>query len=201
MLSASFALCYSVSQVQFVLFMKLLPKLARLDAPKAAREFEDAMRAERTAPLPGTVEAADSKDPSIAVRAYRVSEKTLAGKTMGDIRRSAPGVGHRVRAPRYRVARDSMSHTLAAGDEIVISAPVDKQIRVREVLGPEVPDAEARALSQMHTVDVVINQDDAAGRSLPDFSAVWPWAVSECSIPRRSRAAGRRCDQARKRAM
>ena len=86
MLSASFALCYSVSQVQFVLFMKLLPKLASLDAPKAAREFEDAMRAERTSPLPGTVEAADSKDSSIAVRAYRVSDKTLAGKTIGDIR-------------------------------------------------------------------------------------------------------------------
>ena len=44
MLSASFALCYSVSQVQFVLFMKLLPALARLDAPKSAREFENAMR-------------------------------------------------------------------------------------------------------------------------------------------------------------
>ena len=106
MLSASFALCYSVSQVQFVLFMKLLPKLASLDAPKAAREFEDAMRAERTSPLPGTVEAADSKDSSIAVRAYRVSDKTLAGKTIGDIRQRAPGCLHRVRAPRDRVARD-----------------------------------------------------------------------------------------------
>ena len=61
------------------------------------------------------------------------------------------------------------STTLTAGDEIVISAPIDKQIRVREVLGPEVPDAEARALSRMHTVDVVINQDDAAGGSLPEL--------------------------------
>ena len=59
--------------------------------------------------------------------------------------------------------------TLAAGDEIVISAPVDKQIRVREVLGPEVADVEARALSQMHTVDVVISRDEAAGGSLPEL--------------------------------
>ena len=44
MLSASFALCYAATQVQFVLFMKLLPTLAGIDAPKAAREFEEAMR-------------------------------------------------------------------------------------------------------------------------------------------------------------
>ena len=60
MLSASFALCYAATQVQFVLFMKVLPRLAGIDAPKAAREFEAAMRGERTAPLPGTVEAADA---------------------------------------------------------------------------------------------------------------------------------------------
>src|SRR5262245_17178218 len=67
MLSASFALCYAATQVQFVLFMKVLPRLASFDAPKAAREFEAAMRGERTAPLPGTVEAADAIDASIAV--------------------------------------------------------------------------------------------------------------------------------------
>lgn len=173
MLSASFALCYAVSQVQFVLFMKLLPSLARLDAPKAAREFEDAMRAERTSPLPGTVEAADTTDASIAVRAYRVSQQTLAGKTIGDIRKSAPGVAIELvrRGTDWMAIEDAT--ILAEGDEVVISAPLDKQIRVREVLGPEVPDVEARALRQVHTVDVVIGQKEAAGRSLPELIA---WA-------------------------
>ena len=169
MLSASFALCYSVSQVQFVLFMKLLPSLARIDAPKAAREFEDAMRAERAAPLPGTVEAADSSDTTIAVRAYRVFESTLAGKTIGDVRRKAPGVAiELVRRGTDWLTLDEGT-TLVAGDEVVVSAPVDKQIRVREALGPEVPDAEARALRHVHTVDVVISKDEAADRSLPEL--------------------------------
>ena len=53
MLSAAFALCYAATQVQFVLFMKILPRLAGFDAPKAAHDFEAAMRGERTAPLPG----------------------------------------------------------------------------------------------------------------------------------------------------
>ena len=104
------------------------------------------------------------------MRAYRVPRADIAGKTIGDVRKRAPGVAiELVRRGTEWLALDD-STTLAAGDEVVISAPVDKQVRVREVLGPEVPDAEARALSQMHTVDVVIGQDEAAGRSLPELS-------------------------------
>jgi uncharacterized transporter YbjL len=57
-LAAAFALCYTVSQVQFVLLMKLLPRLARFDAPAAAQAFEASMRGEHAVPLPGTVEPA-----------------------------------------------------------------------------------------------------------------------------------------------
>jgi len=173
MLSASFALCYAATQVQFVLFMKLLPKLAGIDAPKAAREFEDAMRGGRTAPLPGTVEAADAIDASIAVRAYRVPE-TLTARTIGDVRKAAPGIGiELVRRGTEWLALDDAT-ALGAGDEVVISAPVDRQVRVREALGPEVPDAEARALRPLHTVDVVISHDAAAGRTLPEIIAASP---------------------------
>src|SRR5262245_14081116 len=147
MLSAAFAVCYAATQVQFVLFMKVLPRLAHIDAPRAAREFEAAMRGERTAPLPGTVEAADAIDTSIAIRAYRVPERLVAGKTIGDIRTAAPGIAvELVRRGTDWLALDDAT-TLLAGDEVVISAPVEKQVRVREALGVEVPDAEARALT------------------------------------------------------
>ena len=184
MLSASFALCYAATQVQFVLFMKLLPRLAGFDAPKAAHEFEAAMRGERTAPLPGTVEAADAIDASIAVRAYRVPESGMAGKTIGDVGKAAPGVAiELVRRGTDWIALDDTT-ALAAGDEVVISGPVDKQVRVREVLGPEVPDAEARALRPLHTVDVVIGRDEAAGRSVPDLlgPGLYPNAVFRAGI-------------------
>ncbi len=171
MLSAAFALCYAVSQVQFVLFMKLLPGLARVDAPKAARAFEASMRAERAAPLPGTVEAADSTDTSVAVRAYRVPDGSIAGKTLGEIRKKAPGIAiELVRRGKDWLTIDDAT-ALAAGDEVVVSAPVEKQIKVREMLGPEVPDAEARALRSVHTVDVVIGRSEAVGRSLPELVA------------------------------
>jgi putative transport protein len=168
MLSASFAVCYAATQVQFVLFMKLLPRLAGIDAPRAAREFEDAMRGARTAPLPGTVEAADAIDASIAVRAYRVPD-ALDGKTIGDVRKAAPGIAIELvrRGTEWLTLDDATA--LAPGDEVVISAPVEKHVRVREALGPEVPDAEARALRPLHTVDVVVSHDGAAGRALPDL--------------------------------
>ena len=184
MLSAAFALCYAATQVQFVLFMKVLPRLAGFDAPKAAHDFEAAMRGERTAPLPGTVEAADAIDAAIAVRAYRVPESGLAGRTIGDVGKAAPGVAiELVRRGTDWIALDKTT-ALAAGDEVVISGPVDKHVRVREVLGPELPDAEARALRPLHTVDVVVGRDEAAGRSVPDLlgPGLYPNAVFRAGI-------------------
>jgi putative transport protein len=184
MLSASFALCYAATQVQFVLFMKILPKLAGVDAPKAAREFEAAMRGERSAPLPGTVEAADTSDASIAMRAYRVPEGKLSGKTIGDIRNAAPGIAIELvrRGTEWLTLDDTTA--LAAGDEVVISAPVEKQVKARAVLGPEVPDSEARALRPLHTVDVVIGGDQAAGRSVPELlgPGLYPNAVFRAGV-------------------
>jgi putative transport protein len=167
MLSASFALCYAATQVQFVLFMKILPKLAGFDAPKAAREFEAAVRGGHAAPLPGTVEAADTIDATITVRAYRVGDGHLEGRTIGEVRRAAPGIAVEMvrRGTDWLALADATA--LAVGDEVVISAPLERQVRVREVLGPEVPDTEARALRPLHTADVVVGHDGAEGRSVP----------------------------------
>ena len=165
-LAAAFALCYTVSQVQFVLLMKLLPSLARFDAPAAAKAFEASMRGERTAPLPGTVEAADVTDASIAVRAYHVSATSIGGRTIADIRGRAPRISIELvrRADRWLTPDDAL--TLQPGDEVVVGAPLAAQVRVREALGPELPDTEARSRMPIRTVDVVVSRSDAAGRPL-----------------------------------
>jgi putative transport protein len=181
-LSAAFALCYTVSQVQYVLLMKMLPRLAGIDAPAAARAFEASMRGEQTAPLPGTVEAGEVADTSIAVRAYRAAAGTIGGKTVAEIRAKAPRVSIELvrRGNRWLTPDDTLK--LEPDDEVVVAAPLSAQVRVREALGPEVPDAEARARLPIHTVDVVVSQTAAAGRSLPDVLArtapgVYPNAV------------------------
>jgi putative transport protein len=151
--------------------MKVLPKLGRFDAAAAARAFVDAMRSEHGAPLPGTVEATEVADVSIAVRAYRVAATSVAGRTIGDIRGTAP----RVSVERVRRANEwitpSSTTALEVGDEIVVGAPLEVQVRVRDVLGPELPDVEARSLSPVRTVDVVVNRDESVGRTLPQLVA------------------------------
>jgi putative transport protein len=184
MLSASFALCYAATQVQFVLFMKILPRLTGIDAPKAAREFEAAMRGERAAPLPGTVEAADAVDAAIALRAYRVPEGRLEGRTIGDLRTAAPGIGiELVRRGTDWLALDDAT-ALAVGDEVAISAPIETHVRIREMLGPEVPDTEARALRPLRTVDVVIRRDEADDRSVTELlgPGLYPNAVFRAGV-------------------
>jgi putative transport protein len=170
-LSAAFGLCYSVSQVQFVLLMKLMPKLAGFDAPKEAKAFETSMRGERTAPLPGTTEAGDVTDMSIAVRAYRLAAGTIGGRTVAEIRAKAPRVSIETvrRGDKWLTPDDTLK--LEAGDEVVVGAPLAAQVRVREALGPEIPDAEARSRTAIHTVDVVVGRPEAAGRPLPDLLA------------------------------
>ena len=91
-LSAAFALCYTVSQVLFVVLMKLMPRLAGFDAAAEARAFEAAMRGGTGAPLPGTKEASEVADLGIAVRSYRVAADTISGRTVGEVRRRAPRV-------------------------------------------------------------------------------------------------------------
>jgi putative transport protein len=174
-LSAAFALCYTVSEVQFILFMKWLPGLARIDAPAEARNFESSMRSGSSAPLPGTVEAADMADRSVAVRAYRVGTSPIAGRTIGEIRHAAPRVSIELvkRGEGWLPSLDDRTQ-LEAGDEVVVGAPLSAQVRVREALGPELPDVEARALLPIQTVDVVITKREAAGRPLPDLLAALP---------------------------
>jgi len=170
-LSAAFALCYTVSQVQFVLLMKVMPKLAGFDAPKEAKAFEASMRGGHAAPLPGTAEAGDVADLSIAVRAYRVAAETIGGRTIAEIRAKAPRVAiESVRRGETWLTPDDTLR-LEQGDEVVVNAPLAAQVRVRDALGPEIPDAEARARSTLDTVDVVVGRPDAAGRSLPDLLA------------------------------
>jgi putative transport protein len=169
-LSAVFALCYTISEVQFILFMKWLPSLARIDAPGAARAFDAAMAGQQTAPLPGTAEAGDFADRSVAVRAYRVSG-AVAGRSLAQIRTAAPHVSIELlrRAGRWLTPNDAT--VLEAGDEIVVDAPLAAQVRVRDALGSELPDVEARALLPLRTVDVVVGRSEMAGRALTDLTA------------------------------
>jgi len=170
-LSAVFALSYLVAEISFVLLMKYLPKLARFDAVAAEKQFETEMRKLHPAPLPGTVEGETVEDPSVAVRAYRLTS-TISGWTIEKVRKTAPRVSiERVRRAGSWLPLDENTQ-LETGDELVIAARLTAHIKIRELVGPELPDTEARQLIPVRTVDVVVNQKDIAGRTLQDLKAL-----------------------------
>ena len=91
---------------------------------------------------------------------------------------------------------------LEAGDQVVVSAPLASHVRVREALGPEVPDAEARARLRLATVDVVIGRHEAAGRPMQaPARRRGPGPLRERAVSRRRGAAAhdRRRAQGRRR--
>jgi putative transport protein len=107
----------------------------------------------------------------MTVRAYRVAAETIGGRTVAEIRAKAPRVSIETvrRGDTWLSPEDAL--TLQPGDEVVVGAPLSAQVRVREALGPEIPDAEARLRIPIHTVDVVVGRPEAAGRSLSDLLA------------------------------
>src|SRR5262249_35074185 len=126
-------------------------------------------------------------DVSVAIRSYRLSGSTATGRTIAQIRSAAPRVSVELvrRGDQWITPGDTT--TLQVDDEVVVSAPLTAQVRVREALGPELPDTEARARLPIQTVDVAISRDEAAGHSLSDVIAnlghgLYPNAVFRAGV-------------------
>ena len=167
-LSAAFALCYTVGQVLFVVLMKLMPTLAGFDPAgrcpglrgrHAARKQRATARHEggQRGGRPGHRRPRSTGSPP----------RPIGGRTVREVRSRGPA-----RVPSSWCAgpiswlTPGTTPALEAGDQVVVSAPLASHVRVREALGPEVPDTEARArLAVWHTVDVVIGRHEAAGRA------------------------------------
>lgn len=166
MLSAAFALSYLIAEIVYVLFMKFLPGIAGIDARKEEQAFEAALKHEHPSALPGTPEAGEVRDPSMTVRAYRITSGVAAGRSLADVKQAGPHVDV-VRIKRGGDWIDiTPSTTLAEGDEVVIVAPLAAHIKVRELAGPELPDVEARQLHRLETVDVVVQRKGLDGSTL-----------------------------------
>ena len=110
-LSAAFALCYTVSEVQFVLFMKWLPGRAKIDngACRGTRvRSVDAFRYECAA----AGDAGGGRAGGFLDRGSRVpgvSASSIAGRTIAEIRQAAPRVSIELGAA-WRSLADGRRH-------------------------------------------------------------------------------------------
>jgi putative transport protein len=164
-LSAAFAVTYIVGMVGFIIFIKYLPALFRIDVQAATRELEAELRARAPSPLPGTVEALHARMPSAAdIRVFRVDNPGLHGRLSG---RFDPWVV--VEGVRRGGDILALEPGLAVcmGDLVALAGRVQHLLGAPRRIGPEVDDPELRAVP-LDSAEVVINRGPLIGRTLDE---------------------------------
>jgi len=149
-----FALTYPVGLVGVILFVQLVPRLAKLDLTQDTEpeEGEDAPRFHR--------------GPD-AWRVFRVAEKDVLEKTLGEL-----DLTHRTGCYVVRLHRDAellrvdAGTRLEKGDRLLVQGRPDELKELAVIVGPEVADD---LLGKPPSRNVVVLRKEVSGRSLAEL--------------------------------
>jgi putative transport protein len=139
--SANIALAYGVTYVWgtvgIILIVKYLPKIFRVDARAAARQYE------KEVGVPSSDSEGITAYQSYGARAYQLNNPGTIGRTIGDMRNDYPTYRWlRVeRAGQMLEAKDDLQ--LQSADVIVLLASLEDLTANMGLIGPEVPDSKA----------------------------------------------------------
>ena len=146
-----------------ILICKYLPRWWRVDARKAAKEYEVAHG------VPNVDDAGLSGYRPFDLRAYRLVNPELDGHTIAQLReRFAEYQIENVERGDKLLGADS-TLTLQLGDVIALGGSLASLTEHMGVIGPEVPDARALNIP-LDQAEIVVTHKDAIGRALKDFS-------------------------------
>lgn len=163
----AYAVTYLVGTAVLVWFLpKIGPKLMRIDLREAAAAMQSAAGA-----AAGHAEGVTSAARLFDVRAYRVENPALAGKTIGELEASTKGVRAfvlRVRSGKALFDHAS-DHRIQAGDIIAVMAKYEIHAARGDVIGPEVSDPELLDIP-LEALDVVLTNRAIDGRSLAELA-------------------------------
>jgi putative transport protein len=166
-LSVSFAIAYALSLVGFIVALPLFPKLTHSNARAAALQAESEL-GEGAAPLPQTPEALRPGYVPVDLRAYRITKPRGVGRSVSALVFEHPRLtieGIRRQGRMLPVTEDLVTEL---GDEVAITGGVEDQIRLAEIVGPEIDATELRDF-EPETADVVISQRTLVGKTLDDL--------------------------------
>lgn len=167
----AYAVTYLVGTTALVWFLpKVGPKLMGIDLREAAREATAALHSDRggsASEADGVISAARLFD----VRAYRVKNEQLFGKTIAEL--EALPKRTRVFALRGRSADglfdQASDHRIQAGDIIAVMARFEVHAARGDVIGPEVSDPELLDIP-LEALDVVVVSREIDGKSLAELA-------------------------------
>ncbi len=154
-LSASFVITYLMGMVGLIAFVRVTPRLFRVDARASARALTDELEHGTPVALPGSARQFEPGYLPFDVRAYRLEGDELAGKRLSELSRRYPG------GTVEKVRRDGVVFVptkdtrLQRGDVIAVEARVAAHLAVGATIGPEVDDHEVRDV-RLETVQVVV---------------------------------------------
>lgn len=172
-ITTSYAITYVFGLVGLILFFRFLPTLLRLDMAAEAARLER-----------GSRRRGGSEEPSLfLVRAYRVDDDELVGRSIGDIQRESDWTALIQRVKRGGELVDvTPDLTLEKGD-LVSGVVRGESFGARDAPGAEVFDKDLIDLST-ETVDLVVTRGEAAGRTLRDLGIMESYG---CFVNRLSR--------------
>lgn len=164
MIALSYGITYIWGTVGIILICKYLPRWWRVDARKAAKDYEIEHG------VPNVDDAGLSGYRPFDLRAYRLVNPALAGQTIGKFR---------LQFPQYQIENVERGEQLLGaapglllelGDIIALGGSLDALTEHMGLIGPEVPDARALNIPLDEAVILVTHQD-AIGKALKEFSS------------------------------
>jgi putative transport protein len=160
--SVGYAITYIFGTAGLIVFIKLLPKIFKIDLPAEARKISQ---------IRGQGKRKKEEDLSMTlpiVRAYRVTSKDVAGKTLADIQKEKEHAGYLLKIRRGDKLLDPDPELKAEMDDVFSVIGLLKDFKEFEaILGVEVLDAD---LLNYHVSreEVIMTNSNMVGKTIKE---------------------------------
>ena len=162
MIALSYGITYIWGTVGIILVCKYLPRWWGIDAKKAAHEFEIEHG------VPNVDDSGLTGYHPYDLRAYRLQNENMVGKTIAVFRRDHPEY-HVINVVRRDASLGAAADiALALDDEVVLSARLSELTANMGLIGPEVPDSKALAVP-LDQAEILVTKKEALHKPLKEF--------------------------------
>jgi len=163
----AYAITYIFGTAGLVVFYKIVPKIMKINLKDEARKLEESMS--------GSAASEESSEffswhKQLNLRAYRVSNNNVAGKSLNEVEKLFPGKvaidkvkrGNQIINPEPDIA-------LRSGDIVAIVGNRGELLSASSIIGPEVEDKDITDLIG-EILDVYVFKKDTVGKTLGEIS-------------------------------
>ncbi|HEX7125242.1 MAG TPA: TrkA C-terminal domain-containing protein [Thermodesulfobacteriota bacterium] len=162
MIALSYGITYIWGTVGIILICKYLPRWWGVDAKAAARQYEDEYG------VRNVDDAGLSGYRPFGLRAYRLENRAMVERTVGDLLREHPEykVANVVReGESLGAGRDIVLHK---GDVVALGGRIEALTEKMGLIGPEVPDARALNIP-LDAAEILVTNRAVEGKPLKEF--------------------------------